>query len=404
MITTSPDGSTYPAQRTLEDGDEMNGDNFLAVFSDAAQRAEFLKLAIDTLNAGVKKIRAVASVAAMTGATGMAGGDVVLLANVANLGIFMYVAGAIIGTNIPGWRYDSTTAAGYWIRLEWPLYNDGVQVVRKVDSLIALKALVGMKNGHLAIYHNGNFPRLYHFVETGSPPSTITDFLYPADDSTGFWASELWWLVGQAFTFGALTADDTTVNGSLAVSTDANIQGDATAATLAIGGALDSGKKLSVHGAAKIHGALDLVGGGLSTDGNLGAAGDLSIEGNAALQGNASIDGTLAVGGVFTGKGRFRRRVKTLALDADTTVSVASHDLVYLPSGVLSADRTLTVDTTGAVEGDVIRVASEETVHFLSVEYGLESTPLKLDSVQRRWLELTYVGSKWVLSGLGDKS
>jgi len=378
MPTTLTESSTFTSSITVADNgdpaDAGSGGYIREPFQGLTNRTKYLK---DVLDSGVKKIQKATTVSAMTGATGMAGGDLVLLANVSNLGLFMYVAGATVGTNITGWRYDSTTEAGYWIRLDWPLYNDGVQVVRQVASLAALKALTGMKNGHLAIYHNGNFPRLYHFVETGSPPSTVTDFAYPADDSTGFWASELWWLVDNAFTFGALTADDTTINGNLSVSTDAHVQGDATidgaatATSLALNGALDSGKKLSVTGNAKITGTLEVT-------------------------------GSVTLSGTTIAKGKFRRRTVTLT-NTDATVSIDSGDTFYCPSGVLTTDRTLTITTSSAVDGDVIRVATVDTSYFVTADWSTGTMPLKNDSAQRRWVELTYIGSVWVVTGLGDK-
>lgn len=114
MITTSPDGSTYPAQRTLEDGDELNGDNFLAVFSDSAQRAEFLKLALEAVQVGVKAIRFVQSVADLKDRPGAAPGQVVMLIDGTRAPrLFMFQNGAL-AADVPGLAYNSTVSAGFW--------------------------------------------------------------------------------------------------------------------------------------------------------------------------------------------------------------------------------------------------------------------------------------------------
>lgn len=113
--------------------------------------------------------------------------------------------------------------------------------------------------------------------------------------------------------------------------------------------------------------------------------------------------GTLTVTGTTKAKGRFKRRVLTIASDASLTVSVADYDLVFLPASVLTADRTLTLDTTGAEEGDVFRVATVDTTWSLNVEYGSDSTPIKNVSSARRWIEATFIGGAWRTTGLGDK-
>jgi len=114
MIPTSPDGSTFPVQRTLEDGDSLDGNNFLAVFGDAAQRAEFLKLALDAVQVGVKTIRFVQSVADLKDRTGAAPGQVVMLIDGTRAPrLFMFQNGAL-GADVPGLAYNSTVAAGFW--------------------------------------------------------------------------------------------------------------------------------------------------------------------------------------------------------------------------------------------------------------------------------------------------
>lgn len=72
--------------------------------------------------------------------------------------------------------------------------TNGIPRIRVVSSVSALKALEEPLNGEVAIVFSGNYPRVFFFKVTGSPPSQIDNYLYPADDSSGFWASELWYI------------------------------------------------------------------------------------------------------------------------------------------------------------------------------------------------------------------
>lgn len=236
----------------------------------------------------------------------------------------------------------------------------------------------------------------------------------------------------------------TITGGNLSVADDADVQGNATVAgTLDVGGEttisddLNVTNNLAVQGTATItgeilgNGGATITGGDLNVgddivcQGNAEIAGTLDVDGNAAIggtlgvgsttvdgtltaTGNASLGGTLAVtgnatlSGTTTAKGRFRRRVLTMG-DAGDTVSVSDYDLVYMPSGVMTAGRTLNISTTGAVDGDVIRVCCEDTTYDLNVDWGPSNIPLKVAATQRRWLELTYISSQWRTTGLGDK-
>jgi hypothetical protein len=236
----------------------------------------------------------------------------------------------------------------------------------------------------------------------------------------------------------------TVTGGNLAVANDANIQGNATVGgTLEVAGettitdTLNVAVALMVQDGAAIGGEIvglagaTITGGDLNVgddivcQGNAEIAGTLDVDGNAAIggtlgvgsttvtgtlttTGNASLGGTLAVTGDATlsgttiAKGRFRRRVLTMG-DAGATVSVADYDLIYMPPGVLTADRTLNISTSGALEGDVIRVLCLDTTHFLDVDWGAGGNALRIDAASQRWLELTYVGSAWVMTGLGDR-
>lgn len=175
-----------------------------------------------------------------------------------------------------------------------------------------------------------------------------------------------------------------------AITAQGNITGDGgRLETLGIHSAVSSGKVFTADGAGNITGNFD-VGGALAVTGAASAA-SLSVSGNATLNGTTKA------------KGRFKRRVLTIASDASLTVSVADYDLVFLPNGILTADRTLTLDTTGAEEGDVFRVATADTTWSLNVEFALDSNPIKVASNARRWIEATFIGGTWRTTGLGDK-
>lgn len=233
----------------------------------------------------------------------------------------------------------------------------------------------------------------------------------------------------------------TVTGGDLAVADNANVQGNATVGgTLAVSGettifdVLNVSLDLAVQGTATVTGEITGNGGATITGGDINVANNIVCQGNAEIAGtldvdgaaaiagtlgvgsttvtgtltttgNASLGGTLAVtgdatlSGTTTAKGRFRRRVLTMG-DAGATVSVSDYDLILMLSGIMSTDRTLNISTTGAVEGDVIRVSTTEATHNLTVDYGTDVATLRVGGAAR-WVEVTFVGSVWQRSAIG---
>lgn len=184
------------------------------------------------------------------------------------------------------------------------------------------------------------------------------------------------------------------VSGDLTVASDLDVQQDITAQgaitgdagrleTLGLHSAVAPGKVFTADGAGNITGNWEV--------GGVASAASLVVSGNATISGTTKA------------KGRFKRRVLVMT-DAGTTVSVSDHDLVYMPPGVMSADRTLTVSTSGAEEGDVLRVVAKDTIHTLDVDWGSDASALKRATDKQDWLELTFIGGVWIKTGTGDRS
>lgn len=80
-------------------------------------------------------------------------------------------------------------------RWAYNLLTNGIPRVRVVSTIADMKAIVAPPNGSVAMQFGGSSPKLFIFVVYPSPPAQVTGFLYPADDGTGFWASEMYYLV-----------------------------------------------------------------------------------------------------------------------------------------------------------------------------------------------------------------
>lgn len=78
-----------------------------------ANRTRYLYDAIATN--GITKIRKVTSTANLKAIAGAAEGDVAILATGNIPRMFCYHAGSLVGTDIAGFRYDSTATVGYWV-------------------------------------------------------------------------------------------------------------------------------------------------------------------------------------------------------------------------------------------------------------------------------------------------
>lgn len=91
-----------------------------------ADRDSYLK---GVLESGVLRVRNVANSTALKNLASPANGDVAILAGGQ---IYLFQAGAVVGADITGFRYDSTTAAGFWAA---PIYylSTGAGAARRLD-------------------------------------------------------------------------------------------------------------------------------------------------------------------------------------------------------------------------------------------------------------------------------
>lgn len=88
--------------------------------------------------------------------------------------------------------------------------------------------------------------------------------------------------------------------------------------------------------------------------------------------------------------------------DADATKTVAQGSQFTLLAGVLTANRTITLSTSGATEGQVIRVvrttASSRTLAVVNGGAGA-GTLYTFPAAQRRVADFVFDGTNWALSG-----
>lgn len=88
---------------------------------------------------------------------------------------------------------------------------------------------------------------------------------------------------------------------------------------------------------------------------------------------------------------------QTLATDANFTLTPGTSPVLTRHTGTLTADRTVTLSTTGAIEGQRFRITRTGGGAFvLNVGTG----PLKALATNQ-WLEVVYNGTAWYLSAYG---
>ena len=122
---------SFPAQRSLETGEELNEANIEEAFQSAADRAQHLLVKVSALETltmadGVKLLRSVATTTALKNLNSPAFKDLALcLATPNAFGLFMYVSAPLLPADIPGFAYNSTTATGYWLNVTSPLVTLG---------------------------------------------------------------------------------------------------------------------------------------------------------------------------------------------------------------------------------------------------------------------------------------
>lgn len=126
-LTGSP--SVFPAQRSLETGDDLDEATIEEAFQDAADRTQYLvqhvaQLENLTLIDGVQRLRAVTGSSGLKALSGMATGDVSLItfASPSIGGLFLFKAGDVLPSgDIAGWAYAANDASGVWYRSDSPL-------------------------------------------------------------------------------------------------------------------------------------------------------------------------------------------------------------------------------------------------------------------------------------------
>lgn len=201
---------------------------------------------------------------------------------------------------------------------------------------------------------------------------------------------------------GTTTLHGTTINGSLSISADLHVQGTTQLDGDVTGNADFFIERVFIHCAAE-GGFVFKANGAAKVVGNAEIGGTCTITGATQIGGVVTLTNNLSVQGVFSGKGRFRRRVRVMG-DAGETVSVSDYDLVVMPIGTMTGDRTLNISTAGAVEGDVLRVVTQDSTFTLTVDWVDFNTGIKIAATSQRWLELTFVGTIWMLTAMGDKT
>lgn len=122
MKNLTPVGTTFPAPRSFEDGDELDQANLDEAFQAAANRAQYLlvkhaEIENVVLGDGVPKIRAVASSAALKALADVTAGEIALISPGSNVsGLYVFASGAAPFADRAGWLYASTAELGYWMR------------------------------------------------------------------------------------------------------------------------------------------------------------------------------------------------------------------------------------------------------------------------------------------------
>jgi hypothetical protein len=172
-----------------------------------------------------------------------------------------------------------------------------------------------------------------------------------------------------------------------------------------------SGGRLISAGDALVNGSLDVAGAttlaSVDVTGTTSLTGALTANGNTTI-GNASgdahsITGTTTVNGpvVFAAPGRPRYTTATLT-DANTNITPVTANIYYMPSGVMSTGRTLTVDDTNCGNGDWIWIWTDETTNGLTVN-GPGGTPTYVTLLQaaadQPAVQLCRIGGTWRMIG-----
>ena len=83
--------------------------------------------------------------------------------------------------------------------------------------------------------------------------------------------------------------------------------------------------------------------------------------------------------------------------DANVTLTVGSSNPIQQYATTLTANRTVTLDTTGAINGDTFRIVRTGLGAFTIDVGGLKTLP----SATAAWCDVSYTGSAWMLTAYG---
>jgi hypothetical protein len=127
MKNVAASSDAFPTQRGFETGDDLNEENFDQLAQTAADRAEWLKLKVDTmLGIGVKKIRMVTSPTELKALTGMGSGDLALIPLTSSAaGLYVFQEGILPDNDVARWVYKANDESGVWGRDCVPLFASG---------------------------------------------------------------------------------------------------------------------------------------------------------------------------------------------------------------------------------------------------------------------------------------
>ena len=226
------------------------------------------------------------------------------------------------------------------------------------------------------------------------------------------------------------------VNGDIAVGDDVDVGGDLDVAghvvisqTLFVGGLVALDDDLEVAGDAEITGHAQVdqtlyVGGLVSFNDDLNVAGLLDVDGGATISGSSVLSaltvgstmdaqGPVFLGGVsddvdvrgtaifrkrlaFVDSGKIEHRQQVIATDAVQTVFPALVDTVFLPNGVFTALRVITIDDTGATNGMRVYFHNADPANGLQIKDPSANTLDTLLGVTKTWGFAERIGGQWI--------
>lgn len=198
------------------------------------------------------------------------------------------------------------------------------------------------------------------------------------------------------------------VVGTVSVESTSLFQDDVTVDTrLAIGGAQEVGVYLKAYGPVKfttsatvggnltVSGSTSLV--GLTTSASAAFGAGITVTTDVSAGGDIAATGDIDAGGTITGIGRIKRRPYTFPSDADATVNITTGDVFYMPNGLMTAARTITLSTASATTGDQVTFCTLDATTTLFVGgYGL-----KFASGASQFATFTFISGGWVLTSYG---